>query len=397
MATQRCLLIVADYPYVESGGRVFAEIPWDDAFARLYHDRFSHVLLLGRLRRASSTPPGWVAVDQRLFTVVDAGDWSSVGQFLLNLPRLFAALRGVWSQVGVLHCKLFYLNSVAAWVFNRLRSRDQRRPVATLLVGDAAEAIILRDDLLPFPWMRTLASGLVAWIIRAIQRRVDIAGYVAQFLVDKFDQGHNRTVVISESWLHDAQIHRHDRTRPRSPGTVLFVGRLIPRKRPRLLLEGVSRLTREGADLRCVFVGDGPERAALETLTRVLKLESRVRFVGWLGLLSPAMLDAYDDADIFCLPSYAEGLPLVLVEAMGRGAAVIATQVSGTPEIVVHGRTGLLIPRDDVDALAAAIRRYLSDPVLWRACIDGGYDVAARYTFEAQRGMLADAIGSLAS
>lgn len=396
MATQRCLLIVADYPYVDVKGRLFAEVPWDAALADLYRRRFNRILLLGRLRKQAAAPAGWVAIDDTRFTVIDGGDWRTVPEFVGNLPRFLGALRRVWDQTVVLHCKLFYLNSVAAWAFNRLRPPTARKPVATLLVGDAAEAILLRADLLPFDWMRRIAAEAVAWVIRTIQRRVEVPGFAARLLASKFAGSGSQTVVANESWLQEEQIHRHERPAPRAPSTVLFVGRLIARKRPRLLLESVARLVRDGSDLRCVLVGDGPDRPALEVLAGDLGLRERVRFAGWLGLLTPAMLAAYDDADILCLPSFAEGLPLVLIEAMGRGAAVVATAVSGTPEIVSHERTGLLVPRDDLDALTGAIRRYLVDPALWRRCVDGGYAIAGQHTFRVQRGRLADAIAALA-
>jgi glycosyltransferase involved in cell wall biosynthesis len=180
------------------------------------------------------------------------------------------------------------------------------------------------------------------------------------------------------------------------PTTILFVGRLVARKRADHLLTAVGRLVHEGRDVRCVLVGDGPERAGLERQATALGIMERVTFTGWLGLLTPEMLESYDQADLFCLPSFAEGLPLVIVEAMGRGVAVVATAVSGTPEAVDHERTGLLVPRDDVDALVSALRRFLSEPALWRRCVEAGYDVARRNTFEAQRGRLARAINELA-
>jgi glycosyltransferase involved in cell wall biosynthesis len=73
----------------------------------------------------------------------------------------------------------------------------------------------------------------------------------------------------------------------------------------------------------------------------------------------------------------------------------VATAVSGTPEAVGHERTGLLVPRDDGDALTSAIRRYLVDPALWRRCVEGGYAVAERFTFETQRRRLAQATVAL--
>jgi len=239
-------------------------------------------------------------------------------------------------------------------------------------------------------------SRMVTRLIWWIQRRVDLAGFWAQFLADKFAAPDARVLVVNESWLHETQIQVHDRAAPRRPATVLFVGRLVARKRANLLLSAIARFKAEGEDLRCVLVGDGPARPALERQARDLRIGERVTFSGWLGLLTPEMLRAYDDADILCLPSFAEGLPLVVVEAMGRGAAVVATAVSGTPEAVEHERSGLLVPRDDLDALTAAIARLLRDQGLWRRCVDGGYAVARRNTFEIQRGRLARAIADLA-
>jgi glycosyltransferase involved in cell wall biosynthesis len=127
-------------------------------------------------------------------------------------------------------------------------------------------------------------------------------------------------------------------------------------------------------------------------MTAEAGLSDHVKLTGWLPLRSPGLFAAYDQADIFCLPSFSEGLPLVLIEAMARGVAVIATNVGGTSELVTHDQTGLLIPRDDVTALATAIQRFLEEPDLWRRCTQSGYGVARKNTFEVQRGCLAAAI-----
>ncbi|MBI4502349.1 MAG: glycosyltransferase family 4 protein [Gemmatimonadetes bacterium] len=391
-----CLLVVADYRFVSVAGQAFAEIPWDGALARQYQPRFSRILLLGRFRRADRVPPaGWFAVDATRYDVLDAGDWTTPLAFLRQMPAIWARLRTEWDRVAVLHLKLFYLTSLLAWVFNRTRTRENRRPVATLLVGDAADAVLLRRDLLPLVWTRRMAGAVVGAILRGVQRRVELAGFVGQFLADRFGTPGRPSIIANESWLHQDQLRLPDRPAPRRPATVLFVGRLISRKRPDHFLLAVARLTGEW-DLRCVLVGDGPERPALERQADELGLAGRTTFTGWLGLLTPAMLAVYDASDIFCLPSFAEGVPLVVIEAMGRGVPVVATSVSGTPELVIHEQSGLLVPRDDVEALAAAIRRYLEDADLWRRCARGGHEVARRNTFEAQRGRLAVAISGLA-
>jgi glycosyltransferase involved in cell wall biosynthesis len=396
MAAGSCLLVVADYPYIRVGDRIFAEIPWDEALASLYGPAFERILLLGRLRTANAAPPGWIPVDDRFYEVLDGGDWETPLGCVTNLPKLWRTLRANWDRVRVIYLKLFYLHSLVTWGFNRLGGRGRRKPVATLLVGDAAEAVLLRDDLVPFAPLRRLAAVVVAATIRFVQARVDLAGFWAQFLADKFAAGRSPTILVVESWLHADQVRRHGREAPRRPATVLFVARLVARKRASNLLAAVGRLVAEGQDLRCVLVGDGPERPALERQAGELGIAERVTFTGWLGLLTPRMLDAYDQADVFCLPSFAEGLPLVIIEAMGRGVAVVATAVSGTPEAVKHEKTGLLVPRDDLEALVGALRRMLTDKDLWKRCIDEGYRLSVTHTFETQRGKLARAIISLA-
>src|SRR6185436_7931672 len=217
------------------------------------------------------------------------------------------------------------------------------------------------------------------------------------FLAAKFSRPGRPMVIANESWLRQSNIVSHDRRGARQPATILFVGRMIRLKRIDHLLEAVRRLVGERRDLRVVLAGDGPVREEIERSVRGLGLEARVTFTGWVQPLSPALFRLYDQADVFCLPSYSEGLPLVVLEAMGRGVPVVATAVSGTPEAVEDERSGLLVPRDDVAELTNALRRLLDDPGLWRRCVDGGFEVARRNTFETQRGILAAGINGLAT
>lgn len=131
------------------------------------------------------------------------------------------------------------------------------------------------------------------------------------------------------------------------------VTRLQPVKRLDVLLYAVAPLP----DVHAVIVGDGPQLARLETLSDELNLETRVRFIGhrrdvrpWLAAL-----------DVFVLPSAWEGMSNALLEAMATGLPVVATAVGGTPEVVVDGVTGLLVPPGDPDLLAQAIRQLLRD------------------------------------
>lgn len=149
------------------------------------------------------------------------------------------------------------------------------------------------------------------------------------------------------------------RKRERDRLTVLCVGRLAPDKGHALLLEALSSLPASAARrVRVVIAGDGPERATLQRRASGLG-EAHPTFLGAVG--QDRILSLYADADIFCLPSLAEGLPVVLMEAMAMGLPVITTRIMGIPELVTDGVCGLLVPPGRADALATALVTLLED------------------------------------
>ncbi len=136
------------------------------------------------------------------------------------------------------------------------------------------------------------------------------------------------------------------------------VGRLSIDKDVDGLLAAFARLAPEFADVDLAVLGDGPERERLAALAASLGLTARVRFLGHVGDARAA----YAAMEVFVLSSRTEGLPNTLLEAMAMGRPVAASAVGGVPEVVRDGTDGILVPAGDVDALAAALRRLLTDP-----------------------------------
>jgi glycosyltransferase involved in cell wall biosynthesis len=145
---------------------------------------------------------------------------------------------------------------------------------------------------------------------------------------------------------------------PETP-TVLCVGRLAPAKAHSVLLQAISELLRDGCKLQLVIVGDGPLRQFLQSEAERLGIEGHVQLLGTRG--SDEVASLYARADIFCLPSFAEGLPVVLMEAMSFGLPVVATRITGVPELITDGESGLLVTPGRVDELAAALRILVLD------------------------------------
>jgi glycosyltransferase involved in cell wall biosynthesis len=136
------------------------------------------------------------------------------------------------------------------------------------------------------------------------------------------------------------------------------VGRLSPEKGQARLLRVLPRVREKVPRARLVIVGDGPEMESLRTLARTLGVEEVTRFCGYRSDVP----EVFANLDLLVLSSDTEGLPNVVLEAMATGVPVVATAVGGTPEVVEHGVTGLLVPAGDEAALAAAIVEAFARP-----------------------------------
>jgi glycosyltransferase involved in cell wall biosynthesis len=132
------------------------------------------------------------------------------------------------------------------------------------------------------------------------------------------------------------------------------VGRLCEQKGQMLLVEAARRLVERGIDMHLTFAGDGELRPEIEALIKEYKLESNIRITGWIA--SDDVRRELLGARALILPSFAEGLPVVIMEAMALRRPVISTFVAGIPELVSSSALGWLVPAGDIEALVTAIR-----------------------------------------
>lgn len=178
--------------------------------------------------------------------------------------------------------------------------------------------------------------------------------------------------------------------RPRP--VVLFVGRLIPNKGPQVLLEAV-RLLHGGVDLEAVFVGDGPLRAQLERTVLAAGLSDVVRFEGHSSDVQGWMRKA----DVLVRPSFTEGLPLGVLEAMASRLCVVASDVRGNRELVAEGRTGFLFPAGDARALVGTLARVLADADRRREVARAGWQASHAYTWDVCAAATGEVLGRAAN
>lgn len=173
------------------------------------------------------------------------------------------------------------------------------------------------------------------------------------------------------------------------PVTLVNIGRFVEQKGQLLLIEAMAEVARRGMDVRLTLVGDGPMRRPLERAIAQSGLGHRITITGWLD--EAGVRREIDAAHALVLPSFAEGLPMVVMEAMVSARPVIATWIAGVPELMQDGRTGWLVPAGDAAALAEAILDLVgsADDKLRRMGTTGRARVLMRHNIDTEVAKLA--------
>jgi colanic acid/amylovoran biosynthesis glycosyltransferase len=226
-----------------------------------------------------------------------------------------------------------------------------------------------------------------------------ISRYNLRYLQDHYPEARQTHLEVVRNGVDTARFHPHPHP-PGVPPHILAVGRLVETKGFPVLVEACARLRDQGLAFTCLIIGDGPEADRLRGLVKDLRLGDRVRLVG--RVQPEELLPYFHRADVLAMPSCsrnrdADGIPVVLSEAMAMEIPVVATRVSGIPELVVAGETGLLVAPDDAEALAEALARVLQDHELARRLARAGRDlVVSQFSGEKSalqlRGLLVAAI-----
>ncbi len=146
---------------------------------------------------------------------------------------------------------------------------------------------------------------------------------------------------------------------------LLCVARLVRLKGQYILLSVVRSLLTAGYNVRLTFVGDGPDQPNLKERAAALSISGHVRFLGSLN--QDELISVYVASDIFTLATFAEGVPVVLMEAMAMGLPCVTTWVDGIPELITSGHEGVLVAPADVEAFAEAVRSLIRSPQLSQA------------------------------
>jgi glycosyltransferase involved in cell wall biosynthesis len=274
-------------------------------------------------------------------------------------------------QPDVLHANGLHFQSTLAAA---LANRDRRRPMILTSHVGKLDALQQPTRSLTRAYEATLGRYVLRRctrfiaISRSVREHLESLG-IAPDLIDDVPNGvdHERFFARQEP---EAQAP--------GPPLLMFVGRHMPNKGPQVFVEALAALRDQGVDFRAELLSSGPLRQRLGRRTKELRLEKLVSFRGHV----PDVASEMRRADVIVRPSFSEGMPLSLLEAMATRVCLVVSDVSGNYDLIRDGENGLMFPAGRVDLLAATVRRAIESPELRRSLASAAWKDSVSYSWE---------------
>ncbi|GEM_PF-126350 len=262
-------------------------------------------------------------------------------------------LSGLWSgfhlirrfKPHVIHVHFAVPAGALAWMLSKLTGIPY---VLTAHLGDVPGGVPekTRDW---FRWVFPFTRSI--W--RDAGVRVAVSEYTRELALKHYDE----EILVIPNGVDVEQL-KPASIQVNRPPVIVFAGRFAPQKAP----AQVVRILNEIKDLpwKCVMIGDGYLMPAVKKLITELGVEDRFELTGWVT--PDEVMKRFDHSDLLFMPSLSEGLPVVGVQALAKGLAIVASRVGGFVDLVEEGENGALLPSDDKDGMVEALRRFLIDP-----------------------------------
>jgi len=314
---------------------------------------------------------------------------TAVGHPIKIAKLVFSAIRSARSDLGVIGRRLVHLcyGALAARYCREqhIRHLHAQFGLAPATIAWFASEIMNFDQGAGSSWSFTI-HGFHDFV-NETESRLDLKAASAKFVACVSDFTKSQLCRVTDP-LHWSQFHvvrcgldltafplRKPQAFRQIP-RVVIVGRLSPEKGHGILLEAVKKLADDNMGVEVEIIGDGPSRDAIRAQAAQYGIENQVIFSG--ELLPDEVARRLAGADIFCMASFAEGLPISIMEAMAVGVPVVTTWIGGIPELAVNEVTALTVPPANSDALAAAIRRLVIDAPLRDGLVSAGREAVER-------------------
>jgi len=327
-------------------------------------------------RPTSQLPPIEAAEARNTYCLKQIGAWGAVYTLVtitFSHPRVIlrglraAASLGRW-DLSLRIYALFYV--VEAFLLGLWMSRRGLRHLHVHFGGAVSTVAMLAAEAWGFDYSMTIHGPEEFYEAEQcyLPRKIERAKFI--FCISDFCRSQLMKYSHPVHWnkMHvvrlgvDTEEFRPVSREPKVPLQIVCVGRLVAAKGQHILLQAFSRVRSKGQAVHLTYIGDGPDRTSLEREAAEYRLGEHVTFRGALN--HDQTREQMAKADIFALASFAEGIPVALMEAMAMGIPCVSTSVAGIPELIRDNVDGLLVPPSSAESFASAIESLVLDHAL---------------------------------
>lgn len=372
----RTVVVVLEHRFDRTpDGAIWTQTMFAYPFWTRYLAVFESVRVVARVRTVDTVPPDWKRADGDSVTFAAVPHYVGLWQYLQRSHSITQAIRSaVQSSDAVI---LRVGSAIASHLIPVLRRSG--KPYAVEVVGDPYD--VFARGAIKHP-LRALFRW---WFPRQLRNHCATASAASYVTHAALQARYPTTCATVSTAYSDVELSRDAfaiaprSDPPQKPITLITVGTLAQLyKAPHVLIEAVSQCIKQGLDLNLILVGDGKHRSELEVQVEQLGLSDRIHFKGQLSS-GAAVRELLEQADLFVLASYQEGLPRALIEAMAQGLPCIGSTVGGIPELL---NAEDLVPPGNAIALYQKIQEVVSDPDRMRRMSERNWQTAHCYTDE---------------
>ncbi len=345
--------VVIEQHFVEYRGAIYTDIAFAYPYWQEYLEVFDKVCPVARVRKLTTLSEGWQRADGPNVCFIPITECRGFWDFLRKMPRvLFDYIKATRGK----GCYLLRGNiNTCCWLCLRLR----RIPYAMEIVGHAGESVLTVKNVQMLGLNRLIASVLHK-LCKIKVRKANCASYVSRYVQNLYPSSNRSNEWIFSGVKLDEQVITAPKTAKQFQGKsfhIISVGRLEPEKGHLVLVEAIEQLIQRGYDLCATIIGPGREIDGLRNSVKQMGLSDKVNICGVVPW-GRELFAKFDEANLFILPSFSEGMPRALIEAMARGLPAIGSDVGGIKELLSEEYR---VPPHNSEVLADKIAGIIDD------------------------------------
>jgi len=369
------IYIAIEQHFLKYQGAVYTDFAFDYLYWQEYLQVFDTVHPIARLRPVNMLPAGWKQADGPNVCFVPVTDYRGLWHFL---PKIYKVMYDCFKAVKNDGAYLLRGGNIGTfcWLFLLLR----RRPYAVELVGQAGESVLTVKQVQFLGLNRLIAYiGHKICLIKA--KRAECASYVSKYVNNLYPTSDQRKEWIFSSVKLDKRTISGPRTMDSFASSnfhIISVGRLEPEKGHIIFIEAIAKLINSGYHVTAVLAGTGTEIDHLRQCAAQMYMAKTIDICGGVPW-GPKLFARLDESHLFIIPSFTEGLPRALIEAMARGLPAIGSDVGGIKELLPKEYR---VPPNNSEALAEKIKMIIHNPEQLTKMSHDNFDKAMEYRLD---------------